>query len=99
LHWLISVKARSLGTFTEVNEQVLGRLRGPCSVRVRRDTEDMDVAVGDLDDEEHVDPAQSHCAVDVEEVHREHAAGLAMQERPPCRVGGALRAPAVSAAA
>jgi hypothetical protein len=39
-------------------------------------TEDVHVAVADLEGEEHVDPFQVDSAVDVEEVHGQHGGGL-----------------------
>jgi hypothetical protein len=46
-------------------------------------TEHVQVAVADLEHEQHVDPPQGHRALDVEEVDREHAGGLRAQELPP----------------
>jgi hypothetical protein len=44
-------------------------------------------AVADLKREQDVEPPQRHRTVDVEEVDREHAGGLAAQELPPTGVG------------
>ena len=49
--------------------------------------QDVQVAVADLEHEQHVEPLQGECAVDVEEVDREHAGGLGAQELPPGGVG------------
>ena len=51
----------------------------------------MDVAVADFQSEEHVDPFQGDSAVDVEEVHGQHAGGLCAQEPAPGRVGRSQR--------
>jgi hypothetical protein len=45
------------------------------------------VAVADLEYEQDVEPSQRERAVDVEEVHREHAGGLGAQKLPPTGVG------------
>ncbi|WP_372517718.1 hypothetical protein [Frankia tisae] len=50
--------------------------------RMVRDAEDIDVAGGALDDEEHVDPLQEH-GVDGEEITGQQAGCLRGQERPP----------------
>jgi hypothetical protein len=47
----------------------------------------VDVASVDLDDEENVDPAQCHGAVDVEEVAGQYRRSLSLQELPPAQVG------------
>ena len=57
-----------------------------------RHTEDVQITVADLEHEQHVKPSERHRAVDVEEVHREHAGGLGAQEPPPAGVGVADRA-------
>ena len=51
------------------------------------DAQDVEVAVADLEREQHVEPPQRHRAVDVEEVDREHGGGLGAQELSPARVG------------
>jgi hypothetical protein len=38
--------------------------------------QNVQVAVADLEHEQDVEPSERHRAVDVEEVHREHAGGL-----------------------
>ena len=50
-------------------------------------TQDVQVAVADLEGEQDVEPSQRERAVDVEEVNREHARGLGAQELPPAGVG------------
>ena len=50
-------------------------------------TQDVQVAVADLEGNQHVDPPQRERAVDVEEVDREHAGGLGAQELPPAGIG------------
>src|SRR4051795_4196922 len=50
-------------------------------------TQDVQVAVTDLEREQDVEPPQCHRAVDVEEVDRQHAGGLRAQELPPAGVG------------
>ena len=45
----------------------------------------------DLDHEEHVDPAQGHRAVDVEEIARQHRGSLRAQELPPRRAAALRR--------
>ena len=52
-----------------------------------RHAQHVQVAVADLEYEQHVEPLQGERAVDVEEVHREHAGGLCAQELPPAGVG------------
>jgi hypothetical protein len=65
---------------------------GPDDVRVRRHAQDMDMAGADLDHEEHVQAAQGHRAVDMEEVAREHhRRGLKAQELPPRRAAALRR--------
>ena len=73
--------------FAEVHDEVAGLLRGPRAVRVRGHAQDVQVAVADLEREQHVEPPQRDRAVDVEEVDREHAGGLGAQELPPAGVG------------
>ena len=60
----------------EVHDEVAGLLCRPGSIGVRGHAEDVQVAVADLEDEQDVEPAQCHRAVDVEEVDGEHAGGL-----------------------
>jgi hypothetical protein len=55
------------------------------------DSQDVQVAVADLEHEQHVEPAQGDRAVDVEEVDREHAGGVRTQELPPTGVGVSVR--------
>jgi hypothetical protein len=50
-------------------------------------TQHVQVAIADLEHEQHVEPPQRHRAIDVEEVHREHAGRLGAQELPPTGVG------------
>jgi hypothetical protein len=76
---------------TEIHQEVPGLLRGPRSVRVRGDPEDMHVAGTDLDHEQAVQTAECYRAVHVEEIGREHRRGLGVQELAPRRVGVALR--------
>jgi hypothetical protein len=78
------VAARSF----EVHQQVAGSLGGPGSGRMARRAEDVDVAAGNLEGEEHVDPLQRHSAVDVEEVHGQHGRGLRAKEPSPRGIGG-----------
>jgi hypothetical protein len=49
--------------------------------------QDMQVAIADLEHEQHVESPQRERAVDVEEVDREHAGRLGAQELPPTGVG------------
>ena len=49
--------------------------------------QDVQVAVADLECEQHVEASQRERAADVEEVDCEHAAGLSTQELPPTGVG------------
>src|SRR4051794_25482090 len=71
----------------EVHEEVSGLLGGPGSVRVSGHAQDMQVAVADLEHEQHVEASQRKRAVDVEEVDCEHAGGLGAQELPPAGIG------------
>jgi hypothetical protein len=73
--------------FAEVRDEVAGLLRGPWSVRVLGHAQDVQVAVTDLEREQHVETPQRDRAVDVEEVDGEHAGGLGAQELPPAGVG------------
>jgi hypothetical protein len=68
------------GSVVEVHQQVAGLLGCPCSGRMARRSEDMHVAAANLESEEHVDPLQGDRAVDVEEVHGQHAGGLRPQK-------------------
>ena len=54
---------------------------------MRGHTQDVQVAVTDLEREQDVEPPQRYRAVDVEEVDRQHAGGLGAQELPPRGVG------------
>src|SRR6185437_4510384 len=75
------------GAFAEVHEEVAGLLGGPGSVGMCGHAQDVEVAVADLEYEQHVEPPQGERAVDVEEVDREHAGGLGAQELSPGGVG------------
>jgi len=68
---------------SQVQQQVPRLLGGPRPVRVGGHAQDMDVAGADLDDEEHVQAAQRHLAVDMEEVAHQHGLCLGAQELPP----------------
>jgi hypothetical protein len=74
-------------TFTKVHDKVTGLLRRPPAVGMPGHAQHVHVAVADLEDKQHVEPLQGECAVDVEEVDGEHAAGLRAQELPPAGVG------------
>jgi hypothetical protein len=54
---------------------------------MRGHAQHVEVAVADLECEQDVEPPQGKCAVDVEEVDRQHARGLSAQEAPPRGVG------------
>src|SRR5581483_3612879 len=56
------------GAVAQVDQQVADLLGGPRAVRVRGDTQDVDVAGADLHDEQAVQPLQGQRAVDVEEI-------------------------------
>jgi hypothetical protein len=75
------------GAVAEVRDEVAGLLGGPGSVGMSGDAQDVEVAVADLEGEQDVEPPQRERAVDVEEIHREHAGGLGAQELPPTGVG------------
>jgi hypothetical protein len=60
------------GAVVEVHQQVAGLLGGPGPGRVAGCLEDVNVAVGDFEGEEDVDPFQGDGTVDVEEVHGQH---------------------------
>ena len=71
----------------EVHDEVTGLLRRPGPVRVSGHAQHVKEAVTDLEGEQDIEPPQRDRAVDVEEVHHEHAGGLGAQERPPTGVG------------
>src|SRR4051812_42102668 len=75
------------GAVAEAHDEVAGLLGGPGPVGISGHAEDVQVAVSDLEHEQHVQPPQRERAVDVEEVDREHAASLGAQELPPTGVG------------
>jgi len=75
------------GVLAEVHQQVAGLLGSPGSVGMGGHAQHVQGAVADLEHEQHVQPPQGERAVDVEEVHREHAGGLGTQELPPTDVG------------
>jgi hypothetical protein len=54
------------------------------------ESENMDPAGADLEDEEHIDPAQQHC-VDGEQVTRNHRLSLGPAELSPRRAGPSRR--------
>ncbi len=60
-----------------------GRGRFPPATHQAACSENVHVAVADFDGEEHVDPLEGDGAVDVEEVHGQHAGGLRLQEPSP----------------
>ena len=66
--------------------QVAGLLHGPLAVRVGGDAAQMHPAGVMLDDHQDIQPFQQH-RINVQEVHREYAAGLRGQELPPRRPG------------
>ena len=49
-----------MGPLIEAHQQVPGLLRNPVAGRVRGDTDDVDLAGGQFDEEQHVDPLQEH---------------------------------------
>src|SRR4051812_45316991 len=59
---------KSGGVVTKVHHEVAGLRRGPGSVGMSGHAQDVQVAVADLEHEQHVKPPQHHRAVDVEEV-------------------------------
>jgi hypothetical protein len=71
------------GAVVEIHQQVPGLLGGPGPGGMAGCSEDVDVAVGDFEGEEDVDPFQGDRAVDVEEVHGQHGRGLRAQEPSP----------------
>ena len=75
------------GAVAEIHDEVAGLLGGPGPVGMSGHAQDVQVAVADLEHEQHVEPSQRERAVDVEEVDREHAGGLGAQELPPAGVG------------
>jgi hypothetical protein len=79
------------GTFAEVHDKVAGLLRRPRPVGMPGHVQNVQVSVADLECEQDVEPPQGERAVDVEEVDREHAAGLRAQELPPAGVGVSQR--------
>ena len=79
------------GTVVEVHQQVAGLLGSPGAGRLAGRFEEVHVAAANLEGEEDVDPFQGDRAVDVEEVHGQHAGGLSAQEPPPGCVGGSQR--------
>jgi len=79
------------GAIAQIHQQVADLLYSPRAVRVRGDPEDVHVAAADLDDEQAVQAAESHCAVHVEEIGGEHRRCLGVHELPPGRVGAPLR--------
>jgi hypothetical protein len=64
------------GTFAEIHDEVAGLLCRPGPVGIPGHAQNMQVAVADLEHEQHVEASQRHRAVDVEEIDREHAGGL-----------------------
>jgi hypothetical protein len=76
------------GALLEFHQEVAGLLGGPGSGRMASRSEDVHVAVANLQGEEHVDPLEGEGAVDVEEVHGQHGRGLHAQEPSPGGVGG-----------
>src|SRR3954452_9938070 len=75
------------GVVAEVHDEVAGLLCRPGPVGMSGHTEDVQMAVADLEHEQDLEPPQRHRAVDVEEVDRERAGGLGAQELPPTGVG------------
>jgi hypothetical protein len=69
--------------FAEVHHEVAGLLRGPGAVGMRGHAHNVQIAVADLEYEQDVVPPQHDCAVVVQEVDGQHAAGLGAQELPP----------------
>jgi hypothetical protein len=67
----------------KVDDEVAGLLGGPRPVGMSGHAQDVQGAVADLESEEYVDPLQRQSAVDVEEVHGQHAGGLRSQEASP----------------
>ena len=59
----------------KVHDKVAGLLGGPGPVGMCGYAQDMQVAVADLEHEQHVEAPQRDRAVDVEEVDRQHAGG------------------------
>jgi hypothetical protein len=75
------------GVLAQVHDEVAGLLRSPESVGMSGHAQDVQVAVADLEHEQHVESPQRERAVDVEEVDREHAGRLGAQKLPPTNVG------------
>jgi hypothetical protein len=79
------------GVVGEIHQEVAGLLSGPRPVGMPRHAQDVQVAVADLEHEQHVDASQRERAVDMEEVDREHAGRLRPQELPPTGIGAPRR--------
>jgi hypothetical protein len=60
----------------EIHHEVAGLLRRPRPIGMPGHTQHVQVAVADLEHEQHVEAPQRHRAVNVEEVDREHAGRL-----------------------
>jgi hypothetical protein len=75
------------GAITQIHQQVADLLYCPSPVRIRGHAEEVQVAAADLHDEQAVQAAEGHRAVDVEEVGGERRGCLRVQELPPRRVG------------
>src|SRR6185312_7472343 len=71
----------------EVYDEVACLLCSPGPVGMPGHTQHVQVAVADLERERDVEPSQRERAVDVEEVHCEHAGGLCAEEPSPTGVG------------
>ena len=82
------IKNRKASARRPVAEEVASLLGHPFAGRVPRDTEEVDPAGADLEDEERVDAAQQH-GVDGEEVTCQHRVRLRAAELPPGRSGPA----------
>jgi hypothetical protein len=67
----------------EIHDEVAGLLRAPGPVGMSGPARHTQVVVADRECEQGVEPLQRHRAVDMEEVDREHAAGLCAQELMP----------------
>jgi len=63
-------------------KRFLGCMGGSRFVRICGDAEDVDVAVVDLDDEEHVDPAECDRAINLEEVPGSPLSAMVAGEYP-----------------
>src|ERR1019366_5904999 len=75
----------------KVAQQVTRLLGDPRAARMPGHTQNVDPAGLDLDDEEHIDPAEQN-RVNVEEVTRQHPICLGAQELPPAHTGPPRRA-------